>query len=417
MDDAMTLKSLRANDKNPDARVYVVDGKPLKSILKKPKESKTNASGSQQHLRDDYSIEDLEKAVYNKNFPCLVTNRPNSVSLVKGADGKPFQVRRKVVIAHDESNTVWEYDEIDESSSRSTRAMETETCNKPPQVVIESTKNGDSSMDNLVTHHTDPMCEFHADENQISKPSSVESDANDVNGSRPQMNTGSYASVVTDSDQVNNTTNDGCKFESKGTKRVNFRSLVSEERVDNSDTVLPMAAMEKVKNSAEYVLKHEVSMAIPLEDGTGHTREVVKVEYEWNPPHWNDCKIFGHTNTMCSKRVNLEIASNNSDKVTKIAREPVIARFACTNSYGFTKVKRKKNKGPSTSNSFDALNNEEVGADCGESSSRGIHQEESVAESCMSKCESDEDVDEFIFPEGDKFGDKLDIRLKGRVRK
>ncbi|GKD34673.1 hypothetical protein Tco_1250182, partial [Tanacetum coccineum] len=62
-----------------------------------------------------------------------------------------------------------------------------------------------------------------------------------------------------------------------------------------------------------------------------------------------------------------------------------------------------------------------VGADCGESSSRGIHQEESVAESCMSKCnedrESDEDVDEFIFPEGDKFGDKLDIRLKGRVRK
>ncbi|GJX39481.1 hypothetical protein Tco_0899358 [Tanacetum coccineum] len=28
--------------------------------------------------------------------------------------------------------------------------------------------------------------------------------------------------------------------------------------------------------------------------------------------------------------------------------------------------------------------------------------------------ESDDEVDEFIFPEGDKFGDKFDIRLKGR---
>ncbi|GKD88129.1 hypothetical protein Tco_1363636, partial [Tanacetum coccineum] len=209
MDDGMTLKSLRADDKNLDARIYVVDGKPLKSILKKPKESKTNASGSQQHLRAGSAMEDPEKAIYNKNFPCLVTNRPNSVSLVKGADGKPFQVRRKVVIALDESNT--EYDEIDVSSSKTTRAMETETCNKPPQVVIESTKNDDSSMDNLVTHHTDPTCEVHADENQISKPTSVESDANDVNGSSPQMKTGSYASVVNDHDQVNSTTNDGCK--------------------------------------------------------------------------------------------------------------------------------------------------------------------------------------------------------------
>ncbi|GKA46666.1 mitochondrial outer membrane protein porin 2-like protein [Tanacetum coccineum] len=307
MDDAMTLKLLRANDKNHDARIYVVDGKPLKSILKKPKESKTNASGSQQHLRAGSAMEDPE---------------------IKGADGKPFQVRRKVVIAQDESNTIWEYDEIDVSSSKSTRAMETETCNKPPQVVIESTKNGDSSMDNLVTHHMDPTS---------------------------QMKTCSYASVVNNPDQVNNTTNDGCKFES-------FRSLVSEERVDYSDTVLPMAAMEKdgldrvlergpwiirntplilnrwtlnvslkrdevtkvpvwvklhnvpvvaysadglsliatqvgkpimldaftssmcddswgqinyaralVEISAEYVLKHEVSMVIPLEDGTGHT--------------------------------------------------------------------------------------------------------------------------------------------------
>ncbi|GJY44537.1 hypothetical protein Tco_0432750 [Tanacetum coccineum] len=174
-------------------------------------------------------------------------------------------------------------------------------------------------------------------------------------------------------------------------------------------------------------------MAIALEDGTRHTREVIKIEYEWKPPHCNDCKIFGHSNAMCPKRVNLDIAFDNSDKVTKIAREPIIARSAGTNGDGFTEVKREKNKGtnmrgadlnnmphvsadvtkkkdPSTSNSFDALNNMEVGADCEESSSKGIHQEESVAESYTSKCnedhESDEDMDE-----------KLDIRLEGQVRK
>ena len=44
-------------------------------------------------------------------------------------------------------------------------------------------------------------------------------------------------------------------------------------------------------------------MAIPLEDGTGYTREVIKVEYEWKPPHCTNCKIYGHTNDKCSKRV------------------------------------------------------------------------------------------------------------------
>nr|GFA57577.1 hypothetical protein [Tanacetum cinerariifolium] len=138
-----------------------------------------------------------------------------------------------------------------------------------------------------------------------------------------------------------------------------------------------------VEINAEFDLKHDVSMAIPLEDGTGHTRKVIKVEYEWKPPHCNDCKIFGHTNAMCPKRVNPNISSDNSEKVMKIAREPVIAK-----------------------------------ANYEESSSRGIQHEESGVGNYTSKCnedsEFDDDVDEFIFPEGDKFGDKFDIRLKVR---
>ncbi|GKF59312.1 hypothetical protein Tco_0176098, partial [Tanacetum coccineum] len=80
-----------------------------------------------------------------------------------------------------------------------------------------------------------------------------------------------------------------------------------------------------------------------------------------------------------------------------------------------------KKKGLATSNSFDALSNLEVGANCGKSSSRGIQQEESGVGTYTSKCnedrEFDDDVDEFIFPKREKFGDKFDIRLKGRVRK
>ncbi|GJX42802.1 zinc knuckle CX2CX4HX4C containing protein [Tanacetum coccineum] len=171
-------------------------------------------------------------------------------------------------------------------------------------------------------------------------------------------------------------------------------------------------------------LKREVSMAVPNEDGIGHTREVIKVEYEWQPPRCTECKVFGHSHDKCPKRVNLETLSKNKD--------PVIPSNASTHSDGFTKVKKKKNKGTnvkganmdnsnkvytaSISNSFVALNNMEEGA----SSSRNI-QEDDLETGNTSQWnkdqESDNEVDEFIFLEGDKFGDKFDIRLKGQVRK
>ncbi|GKC75678.1 hypothetical protein Tco_1126452 [Tanacetum coccineum] len=82
---------------------------------------------------------------------------------------------------------------------------------------------------------------------------------------------------------------------------------------------------------------------------------------------------------------------------------------------------KNKVKGPSTSNSFDALNTLNVEDKCETSSSRADHVEDQVVRPKVSQLnehvESDEEVDEFIFPEGDKFGDKFDIRLKGRVRK
>ncbi|GJT95856.1 reverse transcriptase domain-containing protein [Tanacetum coccineum] len=181
-------------------------------------------------------------------------------------------------------------------------------------------------------------------------------------------------------------------------------------------------------------LKKEVIMAILNEDGTSHTMVAISVEYEWQPLRCTDCKIFCHS----------------LDKCPNIIRKPVISISTDTNSDGFTKVKSKQHKGkkktgtirkgadmdsttkvganvinkvkgPSTSNSFDALNNLDVDDECGTSSSKGNKKEEQEAGPKVSQLnehfEFDDEVDEFLFPEGDKFGDKFDIRLKGRIRK
>ncbi|GJS60017.1 reverse transcriptase domain-containing protein [Tanacetum coccineum] len=211
-------------------------------------------------------------------------------------------------------------------------------------------------------------------------------------------------------------------------------------------------------------LKTKVTMAIPNEKEDGYTKAVIRVEYEWKPPHYADCKIFGHDLLHCPKHVAVTVP-NDPSKIATVA----------TKSDGFTKVKRKNHKGkkadmqprsrqidgfrlnkpqpnfhwqkkgnirrgadmdpttkvgtnsmnmvkgPSTSNSFDALNTMNVEDECGTSSSRGNLEEEQVEgtkESHLNEhVESDGEVDEFIFPEGDKFGDKFDIRLKGQVRK
>ncbi|GKB11547.1 retrovirus-related pol polyprotein from transposon TNT 1-94, partial [Tanacetum coccineum] len=197
-------------------------------------------------------------------------------------------------------------------------------------------------------------------------------------------------------------------------QKVNFRSLVNEEKVETFDTVLPWAAIKKVKHKFEKLmktdgvflfkfaaktgmdqvlehgpwiihniplilnkwtpslslkkdeghisfaralieicsvsdLKREVGMEVPNEDGISHTREVIKVEYEWRPPRCTDCKVFGHSHDKCLKRVNLETPSENKDPA-------IPSNVSC----------------PSTSNSFDALNNMEEGV----SSSRNIQEDD-----------------------------------------
>nr|GEU33346.1 copia protein [Tanacetum cinerariifolium] len=85
-------------------------------------------------------------------------------------------------------------------------------------------------------------------------------------------------------------------------------------------------------------LKKEVSMAIPDDEGDGYIKEVVRVEYEWNPPHCVDCQSFGHDTLSCPKRVVKEVPKS-SFKVAK-------ATAMDEDDDGFTEVKScKKNKG------------------------------------------------------------------------
>nr|GEV45003.1 hypothetical protein [Tanacetum cinerariifolium] len=60
---------------------------------------------------------------------------------------------------------------------------------------------------------------------------------------------------------------------------------------------------------------------------TGHSLETVDVEYEWQPPHCETCKIFDHKDVDCLKR------------------EKVVVPNQEVNQDGFTQVTRKNGKG------------------------------------------------------------------------
>ncbi|GKC95162.1 reverse transcriptase domain-containing protein, partial [Tanacetum coccineum] len=85
-------------------------------------------------------------------------------------------------------------------------------------------------------------------------------------------------------------------------------------------------------------LKKEITMAIPVDEGDGHIMEIVRVEYEWKPPHCVDCKSFGHDTLVCPKLVAKEGSKSSAKKDKEVVMEE--------DDDGFTEVKsRKKNKG------------------------------------------------------------------------
>ncbi|GKB80547.1 hypothetical protein Tco_0947442 [Tanacetum coccineum] len=167
-------------------------------------------------------------------------------------------------------------------------------------------------------------------------------------------------------------------------KKINIRTLISEDKVENSDFVffLPIAAFQIVKcllihlwffrgngicvslgpiyvsrawkefgfqkimrdddgffyfkfesnKGMEQFLNKEVVMAVPIEDGAGHTLERIKLEYEWKPPLCLECHVFGHDSNSFPKKAHEAVKpSSNSGLETK-------------QQDGFTTVTHKKKK-------------------------------------------------------------------------
>ncbi|GJU49445.1 putative reverse transcriptase domain-containing protein [Tanacetum coccineum] len=84
--------------------------------------------------------------------------------------------------------------------------------------------------------------------------------------------------------------------------------------------------------SADKALKQEVVMAVPIEDGAGHTLERIKLEYEWKPPLCLECHVFGHDSNSFPKKAHEAVKpSSNSGLETK-------------QQDGFTTVTHKKKK-------------------------------------------------------------------------
>ncbi|GJX02110.1 hypothetical protein Tco_0186023, partial [Tanacetum coccineum] len=186
MDDARKLKPLRAKDNNP----YVVDGKPLKSILKKPKESKITTSGSQQ-LHAGIAMEDAEGAVYNKNFPRLASNRSNSVSMNKEESPSKTVSIAPIVYVHEfEIDTLVIHD-----VGVATTDSNSITGNSDGGGVLNAGAVGtkqkehplDNLEDNLETAHKDVHAVVLGDEDLSFIPTGVQSESHD-----------SYASIVND---------------------------------------------------------------------------------------------------------------------------------------------------------------------------------------------------------------------------
>nr|GEW64705.1 hypothetical protein [Tanacetum cinerariifolium] len=175
--------------------------------------------------------------------------------------------------------------------------------------------------------------------------SPMESDANsggykaDVSAGIPQQKKGSFASLLCLKVVIN--------------KLKNFRTFVTDEKVESSDCVHPKAAADKgrisfaralIKISSDSTLKDEFITAILEEEGDSHIKEVIRVVYEWKPSHCVECKCFGHGPNSRPKHVKEDryVAANKPSNTKN-------------NGEGFVEVKSQKNKRKDVSHSIGGI--------------------------------------------------------------
>nr|GEV43519.1 hypothetical protein [Tanacetum cinerariifolium] len=74
-------------------------------------------------------------------------------------------------------------------------------------------------------------------------------------------------------------------------------------------------------------------MAVPNLELSGYTKETIRIEYEWKPPRYSTCLIFGHSRVDCPK----ERVANKKDKCK--------GQTSGANDEGFIEVKKNKSGG------------------------------------------------------------------------
>nr|GEU90229.1 hypothetical protein [Tanacetum cinerariifolium] len=83
-----------------------------------------------------------------------------------------------------------------------------------------------------------------------------------------------------------------------------------------------------IEVTTEKELKSQVTMAVPMVNGEGHSMAKMDVVYEWKPSMCDECLVFGHANEQCPRRV------------IDTPKENVVVQ-----NDGFTTVVNRKNKG------------------------------------------------------------------------
>nr|GFD22149.1 hypothetical protein [Tanacetum cinerariifolium] len=107
-------------------------------------------------------------------------------------------------------------------------------------------------------------------------------------------------------------------------------------------------------------------------------------EYEWKPPHCIECNVFRHGPLQCPKQID-DVVSNASSQALLLPQ--IRDEYSVASSMG--NIEEEQTVGHTTANKH-------------------------TSSAWNEEFESDDEVDEVIFPEGNKVADQFDIRLEGR---
>ncbi|GKD80651.1 zinc knuckle CX2CX4HX4C containing protein [Tanacetum coccineum] len=104
-------------------------------------------------------------------------------------------------------------------------------------------------------------------------------------------------------------------------KTVKLSELSNEESVEGADVAIPLATVDErntyvwalIKVSSKKALVDSLVVAIPFQDGSGHSMKTIDIEYEWQPSRCDTCKMFDHVDDQCPKKVKVAAPTQVSD--------------------------------------------------------------------------------------------------------